>query len=375
MLRKWLLPIGLLALFAAGCVPPEPPPRRGVVRVAIVQGASAVTLSSNSVLSVKDARSGKTLSTAGRGQAIPIRVARNGLTVGGTNYPAGHLDIRSTSSEITLNGKTYPGSFRIVPRQGGLLAVNIVDLDTYLKAVVPSEMPPEWPREALKAQAIVSRSFVLFHALRHRQREYDISSRTQVYDPDRTDTRTSKAVDATRNVVLFYEGKLLLPYFSTCCGGFTEYPANVWQTEGRFPPPVQCPYCREAPGFHWRARLSLRDLQKKLRSAGFAGARSIAVHRRSSSGGRITALKVECEDGEKIIRINPFRMAMGPDLIKSGFFDMEAKADSIIFTGRGWGHGVGMCQKGAKILAEHGKSFDSILRYYFRGATTKKMRW
>jgi stage II sporulation protein D len=233
-----------------------------------------------------------------------------------------------------------------------------------------------WPPESLKAQAVASRSFAVYHALRNSGEDYDILSSAQVYDPGRRDRRSSKAVDATKNLVLFYRKKLLLPFFSTCCGGYTEYPANVWGSEGQFPPPVACPYCREEPGFQWRARVAVADFREKLRSAGIPGARSVAVHGRSSSGERITALKVKCDDGsDRIVRINRFRMILGPNVIRSGFFESEVEDGYIVFSGRGWGHGVGMCQRGAKVLAERGESFGSILRYYFPGAVMRKMRW
>jgi len=373
--RKLFLFVCLLALFGSGCVPEDRPPRRRAIRVALLQGADAVTLSSKGVLTLRDTRSGKTLATARRARPITVRLAGRGLNLAGTTYAVRSLRVTGSSNEISFNGKTYPGSLRILRQERGLLIVNLVDVDAYLKAVVSSEMLPTWPQEALKAQAVVSRSFVFHHALRNRRKDFDISSSSQVYNPDKRDARTDNAVDATRKIVIFYRGKLLLPFFCTSCGGFTEYAANVWQSEGRFPPPVRCPFCRECPDFRWQVRMSFRELRNKLGSAGIPRARSIAVHRRSASGGRITALKIECENGDRIVKINRFRMIMGPNVIKSGFFDIKARDGYITFSGRGWGHGVGMCQRGAKILAERGKSFKSISRYYFPGAKIKKMRW
>jgi len=373
MSERILLCIGLLAFLTNGCVPPEKPPGR-FVRVAVLQGADAATVSAKSVLTVRDSASGRVLSSASRGTPITIRPSPGGITIAGKPYPVRELHLKSTSGEVSLNGRTYPGTLKILRRQTGLLAVNLVDLVTYLKAVVPSEMPPSWPQEALKAQAVVSRSFVLSHALRNSRKDFDISSTTQVYNPAKRDPRTDKAVDATRNIVLFYKGKLLLPYFCHSCGGFTEYAANVWGAPGEFPRlgGVKCPFCRDAPDYRWRARMSLSELQKKLRSAGIARPRSIAVHRRSLAGGRITALKIESDDGDKTLRLNTFRAIVGPDLIRSGFFEKEVSGGYITFSGRGWGHGVGMCQQGARAMAARGKSFRSILSFYFPGARIRK---
>lgn len=374
-LKRILTALGLLAFLVTGCVPPEKPPRARLIRVAVLQATKSITLSSKSVLTVKDSRSGKVLSRARNGKPVVVRLSPKGMNVAGRTYGTSDLGATSTTTRISLNGKTYPGGLRILRRENGLLAINFVDLDTYLKAVVPSEMLPTWPQEALKAQAVVSRSFVLYHVLRNKGKDYDITSKKQVYNPDKRDPRSDRAVDATRDIVLFYKGNLLLPFFSTCCGGFTEYASNVWETDEQFPRPVECPFCRDAPDYHWRARMALHQFRRKLQSAGIASARSIAVHRRSTSGRRITALKVQCEDRDRIIKINRFRLLMGPNVIRSGLFDSEVQNGYIVFIGRGWGHAVGMCQRGAKVLAERGKSFKSVLRYYFPGVRTRKMRW
>jgi stage II sporulation protein D len=374
-LKGILAAVGLLLLLLSGCVPPEKGARPGVIRVAVLEGTRSLTLSSNSVMTVKDTRSGKLVSRSRGGQSITVKLSSDRMDVAGRTFATGDLTATSSSNQISVNGKAYPGSLRVLRQGSGLLAVNLVDLDAYLKAVVPSEMLPSWPEEALKAQAVVSRSFVLYHALENRDKDFDITSNKQVYNPDKQDPRTDKAVDATKNVVLFYRGKLLLPFFCTCCGGFTEYAANVWETDEEFPRPVECPYCRDAPDYHWRARMTLAELREKLRSAGVSSARSIAIHRRSTAGGRITALRIQSDDGETIIKINRFRLLLGPNLIRSGLFEIEVKNGYVTFEGRGWGHGVGMCQRGAKVLAERGKSFKSILRTYFPGVQLRKMSW
>lgn len=367
----WL--IASMLIIIGGCVPPEKPVRRRAVRVALLEGVGSVGISSRGTLTVKDADSGKVLSKMENRRVVTFSAASERIAVSGKPYGVRELLVSSASDSLSVNGKTYPGSLRILLRNSRLLVVNLVDREAYLKAVVPSEMLPTWGEEALNAQAVVSRSFVLHHALHNNAKDYDITANKQVYNPDKRDPRTDRAVDATRDIVLFYHGKLLLPFFSTCCGGFTEYPANVWESKDDFPPTVKCPFCREEPDFRWQARVSLEEFQRKLRSAHIASARSIAVHSRSASGGRITVLRIESDSGPSFIKINRFRLLMGPNLIRSGLFDMAVEGGFITFRGRGWGHGVGMCQRGAKVLAERGESFKGILKYYFPGARTEKL--
>lgn len=362
-----------MLILIGGCVPPEKTVRRRSIRVALLEGVGSVDLSSRSPLSIRDALSGKVLSRRENRRVVTVSAVSERIAVSGNPSGARELLVSSTSNSLSVNGKTYPGSLRILLRNSRLLVVNLVELDAYLKAVVPSEMLPTWGEEALKAQAVVSRSFVLHHAWGHNAKDYDITADKQVYNPNKRDPRTDRAVDATRGVVLFYRGNLLLSFFSTCCGGFTEYAANVWETKEDFPPPVECRFCREEPDYRWQARLSSEEFQKKLRSAGIASARSIAVHSRSTSGGRITALRIESDRGPSIIKINRFRLLMGPNVIRSGLFDIDVESGFITFRGRGWGHGVGMCQRGAKVLAERGESFQRILKFYFPGAGTKKV--
>ncbi len=373
--QRLLLLLPLYALLLGGCGPTVKPPRGRTVRIALLQGAGSVTVSAKGSLSVKEVNSRRRIVTAGKGNRLSIRSTSNGLNVAGDTYAARGLDLRSSSGEISVNGRPYPGSLRILRKPGGLSVINLVDLASYLKGVVPSEMISSWPPEALKAQAVVSRSFVLHHAMRNKDKDFDLSSRSQIYNPAKRDRRTDKAVDATRDIVIIYKGDLLLPFFCTSCGGFTEYAANVWGSEEEFPPPVECPFCSDSPEVRWQHRTSIAEFRRKLASAGIAGARSIGIHRRSAAGGRITALKIQCENRDEIVKINRFRMIMGPNLIRSGFFEIESRDGYLTFNGRGWGHGVGMCQKGAKNLAERGKSFASILRHYFPGVRTKKMRW
>ncbi len=373
MKARSLVVIGIILLLAWGCVPPQEPLSGHIIRVAVLQGADSLRLSSHSTLTIKDAASGKVLYSSRRGGPAVLTSSAQSVTVAGKPYRVRTLLATSSSGKIFVNAKAYPGTFKILHRPDGFLVVNLVDLSTYLKAVVPSEMLPTWPAEALKAQAVVSRSFALFHAFRNNQKDFDITSSTQIYDPDKRDARTDRAVDATRNIVLFYKGRLFLPFFCTSCGGFTEYASNVWESNDPFPPTVECPFCRDAPDYRWEARMTLGNFRQKLRAAGMSSVRSIAVQSRSASGRRITALKVLSDDGDKVIRINRFRLTLGQNLIRSGFFDFQVKDGYIVFSGRGWGHGVGMCQRGAKALAERGESSRGILQYYFPGARMKRL--
>ncbi len=372
-IRKVFWLICSILVVIGGCVPPERPARGRLIRVALLEGAGSVAISSKSTLTIKDAASRKVLFRTENRKPVTVSATSEGMAISGKPCGARELLVSSTSNSLSVNGKTYPGNLRILARNSGLLVVNLVNLDAYLKAVVPSEMLPTWPEEALKAQAVVSRSFVLHHAFRNDAEDYDITADKQVYNPEKRDPRTDRAVDSTDNIVLFYRGELLLPFFSTCCGGFTEYAANVWDTKDVFPSPVKCPFCRDAPDYRWQARMSLGELQKNLRSAGIASARSIAVHSRSTSGERITALRIESESGQSVIKINRFRLLVGPNVIRSGLFDIQVDGGYITFRGRGWGHGVGMCQRGARVLAERDESFKAILKYYFPGARTKKL--
>jgi len=352
--------------------------RTSEIRVALLQGVPEVTIGGSERVTIRTEPAGRTVYSGTPGDAA-VRVAHHasGLVVGGKCYRADRVEARiAGGAGIEVNGRPYRGRVTVLRDERSLTVVNTLPIERYVQSVVPGEMMASFPEEALKAQAIVARSFAAYHVKRNGKRPYDIPATRIVYKGMAVeDKRTTWAVKATRGLVLTRRGRLMLPYFCTCCGGHTEYPKNVWPSERTATRPVKCPYCKGTPKYDWTATLSGDELGRKLRSLGVAKVLSIRVVKRSRAGRRITKLRITHTAGATEVPINTFRLRVGPDVIRSGFFTLSAQDGKFTFTGRGWGHGVGLCQWGAKVMGDDGKSYRRILSFYFPGAKLKRMAW
>jgi len=298
----------------------------------------------------------------------------SGITLGKKEYKIyGVRIVAKKSASIYVDKKRFRGIVDIVRTKDlDLMVVNHLDLEKYLYGVLHREVPYYWPMEALKAQAIAARTFALDRIKTMRDRDYDVTSDVyaQVYG-GRTGERwrTSRAVKSTTGMVLTYEGNIIPAYYHSICGGHTEDAENVFNIklaplEGR-----SCHFCRGAKGMHWKARLSYKEIENRLNKYGInvKGIRSVTEGSRDKSG-RLKAIKIKDTTGGKKIPCFKFRLAVGPNTIRSTNFTVKNAAKDAVFSGTGWGHGVGMCQWGAFGMAKRRINYKKILEYYYPGA-------
>ncbi|MFN0060183.1 MAG: SpoIID/LytB domain-containing protein [Planctomycetota bacterium] len=274
---------------------------------------------------------------------------------------------------------------------GRWLIVNRVPLERYLLGVIGAEVPASSPAEALRAQAIASRTYALFQLVtRAPGAVFHITGDTsgQVYRGGaHADARVAPAVDGTRHQVLMYNERLFCSYYHSTCGGTTQSAASAFGS-ARIPPlePVTCNNCASADYAKWEAKYSIADLERVLRDyverhgvAALGAIRKIEPIDREK-GGYASYVRIEHAGGSFEMEAQEFRMfalrlksAVGP--LRSTFFDCERDGDSMVFHGRGWGHGVGMCQNGAIGLAKRKYDAQAILSYYYPGAKLYELVW
>lgn len=277
-------------------------------------------------------------------------------------------------SKMYIGKKPYRGSIDIVKKSNGkLMVINSVHLEDYLYGVLYNEVSHRWPLEVLKAQAIAARTFALYQARENKLQPYDLRSDiySQVYSGSDFERRsTTIAVDATRGKVLTYNGDLLPAYFHATCSGATEDSSSLWKVD--MPPldGVACDFCKESPHYWWIKDIPLWDLEKKLRASGYNIGKIASVKVLSKNRSeRVEKLEIVAVDGGTVIMAGKdFRQMIGPNELRSTKFDVSVALGQLIVTGRGWGHGVGMCQWGAYGQAKQGKKADEILKYYYPGA-------
>ena len=270
---------------------------------------------------------------------------------------------------FTFDGRPYRGDFQHTA--AGI--VNLVDIEQYLYSVVPREMSPGWPAAALQTQAVCARTYVLQRS--NPQRAYDLvpSELDQVYQGVAGESPAGRdAVDATAGQVLHYGSAYASVAYSSCCGGHTESSSDAW---GSVPIPylggVACTYCTASPNYRWTSQLSLDDIGTRFgdKLAPFGALRDVRIAATDPSG-RARAFELVAERGSVAIKGSTFRIGVGPRVLRSLLIStlrLDGPSGTLAVEGAGLGHGVGLCQWGARGMALAGRSARDILALYFPG--------
>ncbi len=323
------------------------------------------------------------------------------LRVEGVAFPGG--------AKTKISG-TYAGRVYVtIDRHGTMAVVNAVPENKLLAGLIPAEIFPSAPEDALKAQAVAARGELLSKiGTRHIGDPYRLCSQThcQVYAGVGHETpRTTAAVEATRGEVLFEGDDLADPVYSANCGGHTENNENVWPEMSALPslrghrdtgqrandpyargitaenvaafidkpPSAFCGQARLGAGdrFRWTVTRSAADLDKLLAKYRLGPIKSIEVLDRGVSG-RARSVRVSGAARAEVIR-GELRIRQAFGNLRSSLFVVDMQGGSAVFRGAGFGHGVGMCQTGAVGMAETGKNYREILRHYYPGTTLRKL--
>jgi len=304
---------------------------------------------------------------------LPIRI---GLLV---RVPKGSVHVDKKKG--TVNGRRYRGTLKVVPSKGNrVTVVNVVEVEDYLRSVVPAEMPHSWPKEALKAQAVVARSYAVANRGRFASEGFDLCATPscQVYEGMASEHPSSdEAVKATRGEELLYMGRPISAVFHSCCGGRTDDARDVWRSDGKpYLRGVSSPWCREeSPNYQWVAKISDKDMAERLAAAGhdLGKVESIRIVSRTRAG-RAYEVRVTGTRGATTFQANAFRLIVGPKSLRSTFWSGLSHGDGEWrFHGKGWGHGVGLCQWCAKVMAGKGRRYKEILTYFYRNTKVKKL--
>jgi len=344
------------------------------IRVAIIQDVSSFRLKIKGFYEVINLKDGQSLSR-GKNLNTTVELCKYGILLGRLEANTSKLVIKPEAQDaIIINGRRFRGNIQIIRNNSDKLAViNQIELEDYIKGILYHEVSHFWPMEALKAQAIVCRSYALYQAQENKAKDYDLTADiySQVYGGSTSERyRTNEAVMETRGTVLEYENRIFPAYYHATCGGHTEDAAELWNINIVPLRGVACNYCKDSPHSAWHYVLSLVEIKDKLDGAGFkliGDIKDIRIAGRNKSG-RVTNLEIESLQKKVIISVKDFRNIIGPNIIKSTNFSINIVEGDAVFEGWGWGHGVGMCQWGAYFMAKSGKTYEEILKYYYPGA-------
>ena len=258
-----------------------------------------------------------------------------------------------------------------------ITVINNIDLEDYLLSVVPSEIPHSWAKSALKAQSIAARSYTLGYLGRRKDKGYDLESTVedQVYLGVSAEKRsTSGAVKETRGLILVdKEGKPLIALYHSSGGGYTDSIENLWKTNGikasvHIQPRPD--YDDNSPHFKWFRSYKIEEVNKLLNSLNIGEIKNI-IPLSHSIAGRVTWIKILGTSSESTIRGEEFRKYLK---LPSSKFNVAIEDSYVRFAGRGYGHGLGLSQWGAKTLSENGFTYEEILAHYYLGAILTKIK-
>jgi stage II sporulation protein D len=283
----------------------------------------------------------------------------------------------SASANLAVRGRQYRGDF-LVAENNGLILVNEVLLEDYLYGVINNEISSSWPVDAVKAQAVLARTYAVLRKEQRKGEAYDLDStvKDQVYlGMASEDEAARKAVDETRGIILTFRGEPVEALYHSSCGGRTESPHYVWGGEDKpYQRSVSCGFCEEAPHYFWRhpadGNLSGAELARVLGLN--AGIRAVRVLERSPSG-RVIRVQFRTDQGEVFFSGQELRKKLGFDQLRSTAFEIKLEDKGLVFFGSGSGHGVGMCQWGARGMAEQGYHYEEILLHYFPGTRVSRI--
>lgn len=323
-----------------------------------------------------------------QGRAIQVYVDKDKKAL-----KADKLSLSAKSKRITVNGKRLDGALRLLSdhplsvagkkvngeldvlvEDGRMTAVHPIELEQYVAGIVASEMPKSWPLEALKAQAIASRTYALYQKYRRIDKGYHLDSTVldQVYGGlDKDHEKASRAASETEGVVLTYDAKLLLAYFHSTCGGETESAENGWGSALPYLPGSTCGYCSKAHQGEWRYSVSKRNLEKMF---GQKKALSGLELGSATNSGRIRTITLRFGKKSVEMPLTDLRQKLGYSNLKSTLIErVDMGRSEVTFAGKGFGHGVGMCQWGADGMAEQGLLASDILSRYYPGSELRRM--
>ena len=360
--------VGIAAALAACLVPL--PARAQVLRVLLTEDKPAVRVASAGGLTLADLSGRQVLAQTGRSDAYRLVPLGRTIQVRETGASAAPVVVwPGRGALVAADGQAYRGRLEVHRLAGGLTVVNVVDLEDYLPGVLKDEIPAGWPMEAAKAVAVAARTYAVYQMEQNGGALFHLRATTasQEYGgATGEDPRTTAAVQATRGQILTFAGQPFPAFFHSCSGGTTEDAVDVFGVNFDMVVGVKDDFSLSCPYGLWVERLTLSQIERALIRAGYAVGRVVGIQDLlRSRTGRILQVAVQHSGGTLVLEGRRFREALGNEVIRSTDFQLRLDAGGYTFVGRGWGHGVGLSQWGAKEMAEMAYQYREILRFYY----------
>lgn len=318
--------------------------------------------------------------------AVP---AKTGMTITTRDRQLKAALFPGPTGEVQLNGSfrlqadagqvvSAAGAWSLRAESDGIRVTLRLPAESYVSAAVAGEAAPDEPVEALKTIAVAARSYALANLGRHGSEAFDLcdSTHCQALKFEAVSAAVREAVRETAGETLWFRGSRADAFSTQSCGGQTEAASQVWPAmKAPYLSAHPDPYCVRRTPAKWQANVSLTDLSRSLRNAGFSAPehiQTVALLERDRSG-RVKLLQIAGEGKSMPISASSLRFALdralGWNQLRSDWYEVSLNNGVAHFEGKGYGHGVGLCQFGAFEMAAEGKSYREILSFYYPGTT------
>jgi len=386
--------------------------KASIIRVKLIETREKLNISPYGSYQIKCYKRSKSVAAYEAATDIAISVSAEGLILLDDNgdvleYRLDKIlfDTKKAQNRFRFNGKPFRGNLQIhfIPGSRTQVAVNLVGLEEYLLGVVPLEMGKKLitdPKdiEALKAQAICARTYSLAKLGQYPHRPFDLEATVadQVYGGMEAEANViSQAVRQTRGEVILYNGNFINAYYHANCGGSTEYVQKIWENKPEADyliPVVDDTFCVWGTNYLWQQSWNKAELEERINiylknyvpvpEKGFGELLDLQLTERLNSG-RAKALKIFTRNSEYELKSDQIRWVLRKkenlnSILPSTLFDLQifkdsaGVIDSVVASGKGNGHGVGMCQIGALGLARAGYAYQEIIPHYYPGTKVVK---
>ena len=347
------------------------------IKVGILSGNKAVTIGCDQkYYFVSNGK--EVVLSAGK---VIVNPETNTAVIGKRRYK---LPIKFVSEKncLLVNDKIYRGNIIVNCAGNKINIINELKFEDYLKGILPKEASASWNTNALKAQAVISRTYAAKNIGRHAKEGYDVCDTVhcQVYGGASCENKKCNlAVRDTKGEVVVYQNALAQTLFHAACGGHTDDPKYVWgwketpeYLEGR-----KDKYCKGNPHSNWTIELSESFIREKLNTAGYkVGTIKKISYSGKTAGKAAKTVTISNSKGKLKLNAYTFRLAVDAFKVKSTMFtSISKKGKNFVFKGHGWGHKVGLCQWGAKAMGDKKISYKKIIDYYYPGTDIGKINY
>jgi stage II sporulation protein D len=274
----------------------------------------------------------------------------------------------SDSFSMRINGSSnakqiYSGDLKCFPDLGTLVFINICDIEKYISGVVMAEGGVGRNLEYFKTQAIIARTYMYKYFDKHKSDKYNVCDNThcQAFNGLSSDTLLNEAALDTRGIVILdKDSTLIISAFSSNCGGETASSEDVWLLKEPYLKSIADPYCHFSKNAVWQKSFYIKEWLDYLKKSGY-----------TKETDDLSVFNFLQKSRQPDYKSGSFRIPLRTirtDLdLRSTFFSVYSMGDSIILKGRGYGHGVGLCQEGAMVMASKGFTYPEIINFYYTG--------